>query len=103
MHFSDAPSNPVVVASPRSQSVVQGASVILYCIAVSSSTVHYTWYNVSGETPKELANETSEVLVLDNLQYGGHYTCGMHNDNGGDTRNAIITVIGQLYTTSAVC
>ena len=86
----DAPSSPEVVASPRSQNVAQGATVVLYCIARANTTVHYTWY-LNGSVCCE---DSADVLKLDNLQQDGHYSCRAYNDYGSDTRNATITVVG---------
>lgn len=90
-----------MVANPRSQTVISGSNVILYCLIHSNTTVTYHWYH-NGVSINESANNSTVfpyVMIITNIPESGSYECMGSNQYGNVSGVAQITVIGQYIDT----
>ncbi len=81
---SYAPTGPVIVADPQSQTNTAGQTVTFTVVAGGSAPIGYQWY-FNTNTP--IANATSSSLTLTNIQAGnvGAYSVVVTNSVGTAT------------------
>ena len=93
-----APTAPVIVAQPQSQSVAPGGSVTLAVVASGSAYLAYQWY-FNTNTP--VANATNATLTLNNVSAtnAGTYSVTVTNSAGSVTSaRALLTVSSGSYS-----
>jgi len=89
---SYAPTAPVIVASPQSQTVSKGQSATFTVVAGGSAPLFYQWY-FNTNTP--VANATSATLTVTNVQSGnvGSYFVVVSNSVSAATSTAATLAI----------
>lgn len=90
--FSTATLSPVIVAQPRSQTAVAGASVT-FTIAAAGTPLHYAWQR--NGVP--IAGATASSYTTNNVQFansGDSFSCVASNFNGATpSSNALLIVV----------
>ncbi|HVM59924.1 MAG TPA: immunoglobulin domain-containing protein [Verrucomicrobiae bacterium] len=94
---SYAPTGPIIVTSPQSQTVAAGQSASFTVVASGSAPLFYQWY-FNSTTP--ISNATSASLTVTNVQSGnvGSYSVVVSNGVNAATSSAAALTIQSSAT-----
>jgi len=94
---SYAPTGPIIVASPQSQTVSPGQSATFTVVAGGSAPLSYQWY---FNTNSPIANATNSTLTLTSVQSTnvGAYSVVVSNSVSAATSESAMLAIPPAYT-----